>query len=743
MTRITFFRWSLFGGLFLVLLTPLVVSNSLFFPFVTGKVFFFRIVVEIIFAAWLVLCLFDAEVRPRISPILAIFVAFVGVILLADIFGVYSPKSLWSNFERMEGFVTMLHLLLYFVVLGSVARSRLWWKIYFSGTAVVAMIVSFHGLLQLAGSAEIHQGGARLDASIGNAAYLGSFMLFQLFILGILLWMSRRPWEYWTWGTLAVLEFIILYNTQTRGAILGLIVGALITLILVALFGKEYPRLRRYSSLAILGLLIIVGLFISLRNTSFIRENATLSRFADITPKNMTTQARYYVWPIAVEGFLERPLLGWGQENFSYVFNARYNPALYNQEQWFDRAHNAVLDWLVATGIFGATLFLALFIVALWLLWRKKSEFSIMEKSILAGLIGAYFFQAMFVFDNLTSYIMLVIIFAYIHSMSHVSKNTLGVSIPKPYALGASAVIFGIVLYTVYAVNIPGIQTAGLLVKGLRYHSGATSTQKTSDQQAYEEIAYQSLTDALSQNTFGAREVREQLSIITPQVVSLSGVSNDLKSKFVSLTKEEFEKQFAEKPGDARYYALYASFLRQIGDYNGAVAGFSKALEFSPNKQSILLGLGLSQSLAGDNNGALESFKTAFDLTPQYIDARTLYAYGMVKVGDEKKAEDLLLGLTLDERATDSRTLGIFVDMKKYDEVVAIWKRRIELEQGSGKTDPQSYFSLAAAYLYLNDADKAVFVLSEIAAKVPGVAAEANRYIQDIKSGTLTAKDLK
>lgn len=595
----------------------------------------------------------------------------------------------------------------------------------------------------MAGSVDIHQGGARLDATIGNAAYLGSFMLFQLFIVGILFVIAKRPWERWLWGSLGLFEGIILYNTQTRGAILGFIGGGLIALVLVALFEKEHLRLRKYSGWAILGLFIVVGVFISIRNTSFIRENATLNRFADITPHNITTQARYYVWPISVEGFTERPLLGWGQENFSYVFNQHYNPALYSQEQWFDRAHNAVLDWLVTTGILGGTLFLALFATALWLIWKKNSQFSIIEKSILTGLLGAYLFQAMFVFDNLTSYVMLVVIFAYIHSMSVLDFRNIEARLPTAYNLGLGMVITGLLIYTVYMVNVPGIRTAELLVKGLQYHSGATSTKNISDQEAYETVAYKSFMDALSQNTFGTSEIREQLSVVTPQIISLSGVSDDLKSKFVSLTKNEFEKQFMEKPGDARYYVLYASFLRQIGDYQGAITEFTKALEFSPNKQSVLLGLGLSESLAGDNQGALKDFKTAFELAPDYIDARTLYAYGLMKVGDTKEAERLLLELTPDQRANDTRTLGIFADMKKYDEVVAIWERRVELQKVAGTLDPQSYFSLAASYLYLNETDNAVKVLQEIASKVPGVAAEASRYIQDIQSGKLTAKDLK
>ena len=39
----TMVRWVALGALFLIPLVPLVVANQFFFPFITGKAFFFRI----------------------------------------------------------------------------------------------------------------------------------------------------------------------------------------------------------------------------------------------------------------------------------------------------------------------------------------------------------------------------------------------------------------------------------------------------------------------------------------------------------------------------------------------------------------------------------------------------------------------------------------------------------------------------------------------------------------------------
>ena len=89
---------------------------------------------------------------------------------------------------------------------------------------------------------------------------------------------------------------------------------------------------------------------------------------------------------MAIKGFQERPILGWGQENFNYVFNKNYDPGMWGQEQWFDRTHNVILDWLVAGGILGLLAYLSIFFSTLYYVWRgKTNSFSITDKAIITG----------------------------------------------------------------------------------------------------------------------------------------------------------------------------------------------------------------------------------------------------------------------------------------------------------------------------------------------------------------------
>ena len=76
------------SGLFATPLIPFIVTNSLFFPFITGKAFTFRILTEILFCLWVILMVKDETYRPKKSWLLYAVSAFVAVIFLADIFGV-------------------------------------------------------------------------------------------------------------------------------------------------------------------------------------------------------------------------------------------------------------------------------------------------------------------------------------------------------------------------------------------------------------------------------------------------------------------------------------------------------------------------------------------------------------------------------------------------------------------------------------------------------------------------------
>ena len=175
--------------------------------------------------------------------------------------------------------------------------------------------------------------------------------------------------------------------------------------------------IRKVAAISLAGLVFFIGLFFVLRNASFVQKSPVLSRFAGLSISEIETQGRYYVWPMAMKGFLEKPILGWGQEGFNFVFNKYYDPRMYNQEPWFDRAHSTPLDWLIAGGALGLLAYASIFLALLFYIFKSQDEnLSKNDKAVILGLISAYIFNNLFVFDQISSYILFFTVIAYIHS---------------------------------------------------------------------------------------------------------------------------------------------------------------------------------------------------------------------------------------------------------------------------------------------------------------------------------------
>jgi O-antigen ligase len=118
---------------------------------------------------------------------------------------------------------------------------------------------------------------------------------------------------------------------------------------------------------------------------------------------------------MAIPGALERPVFGWGQENFSYVFNKYYQPSMFDQEQWFDRTHDEFLDWFVAGGI---PAFYSIYPSSCSLSGRLCAPAELPEQAALLGSLAAYGFSNLTVFHDLMSFIYFFLIMAFAHGLS-------------------------------------------------------------------------------------------------------------------------------------------------------------------------------------------------------------------------------------------------------------------------------------------------------------------------------------
>lgn len=642
-------------------------GSSLFFPFISGKNLLFRILVEVALAGWAILALSDPRYRINIrkSPILLAYLAFMVVLLFANLFGVDPEKSFWSNFERMEGYIGHLHFFAYFFVLVMMVRTleewQKMWKFFLAGNILVLL----YGFFQLLGAKGLffsklfpevsgvfsslfptHQSDIRLDATIGNPAYFGAFCLIYVFIAAMMWTQSKNPKGSWGYPLLIVANLLGVFYSGTRGSIIGLIIGGLVTLGILAL--KEKGKMRNLFLKVLVAIVIVVSVIFLAKETSFIKNSPTLYRFASISVNDLTTASRVSIWTISYEAWKERPILGYGQDNFSYIFARKFLPEqMCHLEPWYDRSHNVFFDWLVAGGILGLLTYFSLYAVTLWYMWRRENEMPVLEKAIITGALAAYFIHNVFVFDNLTSYILFFAILAYV-----TVRTKDGVSHGKAIVSGDQmnylvAPLIGILLLVVfYYVNYRPMLVNRLVIKAMSI-SQYMQTMPFSEAVKVQQEAF---TNAIAMNTLGSIEAREQFLQMVPRIAQIKlpdtmpqadkQAAVQAINNLIQAGRADVAASYPEYQDDVRMLSLYGLFLNGIGDGASAEEVLSRAHELAPNKQMITYDLIRAKLLQQKFAEGYALGKETYNLGVNCRDVQKWFLLSAAYAGAYKEAKD-------------------------------------------------------------------------------------------------------
>lgn len=652
----------------------------------------FRILIEVLFVVWLLLAVQNKKFRPKRSWILWSLLFFLSVIFVADIFGENPHLSLWGSFNRMEGFVTLVHLFGYFLVVGTILRERKDWEKFFGLSVVVSVILSIIALLQLAGFLSINTSDGRLDSTIGNAAFFAFYLLLHIF-LALFLLVSRQDLKgrYFYSGVI-LLEVVVLYFTATRGSILALMIGVLVTAGLLIFFESREKKSKKPAIAAVFLIVLIVSSFVLLKDHSLVKNNLTLNRLSLISLEDIKDEPRYRMWVMGYKGFKDNPILGQGQENFNLLYNKYYEPSLYKFDESINtRAHNVFIEWLVAGGILGLLGYLAIIVSLFCYIWfSKNNSLNTIEKSVISGLVFAYLVNNSFLFDNITSYILFFSLLAFIHYLhtnhGEKSKENYGWEISyKPISL---ALI--VVTVLIYSFNFKGVASAYHYKKGIDLLPGKP------------EESLNHFQKSLSYNSLGRSDVREGLASIIIQNYLLSEATEELKNEFIQLAMEGMNQEIVSEPNAQTYYVTgYVYFL--AGKHSEALELLKKAHGLAPRKQEILLAIRKVYIYNDQFEQALAASRIAYELDPNIGKARIPYAISRMYAGVQ-----------------DQEFLAEMNFLKEHLKQVP--------------DDVEAHLALANAYLKLGDRDSALEEVKEAIDNNPSFRGEGGIFIQQIKN---------
>jgi len=399
-------------GIYAAFLSVFLLFNKFLFPYITSKQIYFNILIEILFVVWLAMIVKYPEFRPKKSLITAGLACYFFAILISSIFSVDFNLSFWGDIERMLGFFHIFHFFIFYLIIISVFREEKDWRAVFTVSIIAAVLISFHSLAKTS------------YATIGNTAYVGGYLIFNIYF-ALILAVKEKNLAVKSAYLLSILPmFFAFWGLHNSGSLVGLGLSVVLLFFIYGIFNKNKKVKIATLSLFFLSVILLALVFAN-KNSAFVKNNATLSTITTLVSANKVTfQTRLISWKAAWRDFPSHPFLGAGYGNFAISFDKYFDPKFYNytrSETYFDRAHNNIVDIVSTTGLLGFVTYLSIFAAVAYYLISgfKKNSIGLNDFALLSSLIVAYFIQNLAVFDSLVTYISLMVALGYIYWLNN------------------------------------------------------------------------------------------------------------------------------------------------------------------------------------------------------------------------------------------------------------------------------------------------------------------------------------
>ena len=708
--------------LYAVPFLALIFIQGFYFPFVITKTVFFRLAIQLGLSLYfLLLALNFKKYRPRFNLVLILTIIFFFTQFIAAIFGLDFYKSFWSSFERMEGVVSLIYLIIYLFLLQVFFRDKKDWLFYIRLILISSVLVSLYGLAQKFNILPVFEAGiGRVTSTIGNAAFLAGYLLIAVG-LGIYYYFNeaRKNYKYLTLAATS-LNVVVLLLTSTRGAILGLSLGVLVFLILNVIFLSD--KVRRNSLIILLIVAIAGGAFYFFRANFANSKIDFVSRMATISLKDGSVNNRLVVWQMALRDFKFHPMLGVGMENFDVIYNKYYTPDI--SENWFDRTHNVYLDQLMIGGILGLVAYLAILFYLFYFLFKNRRE-DYYKFAVLFSLLIAYGVHNFFVFDTLNTSFLYFFLIGLVCFKEIDADEDKKISEPSNKAFNSIFVILIILnIFVFYKLIYLPLKINRAIYTGYYYTIADTFR------------SYEGFTEALNYK-FGSVEAVVQLNKML-DVLETKGVANDqTKKNYYELDREKLKLVSIYYPLEIKTKIYLGQLIlnnyKDIKELDEAENLFLDSKKLSPGRVEPYYLLYNLYTAKKDKVKARAVLEDLIKELPWYGGAKIMLM-GDIYKEEPARAEELFKeGISQFGYSNFGGLKKIIIyllDQKKYAEVVPYYNKLIQSE-------PTRYdyrLDLAKVYYLAGDIDAAVEQINIINANSPETLKGYENFVNTIYS---------
>lgn len=660
-------------GIAIVLFSSVVFVPWVLFPFIVGKVLVLHIGIACILVGfgWRFAVSHSFQ-RPAVAVIL--FAIFVAWSTLTTFTSIDQSKSFWGTPERGGGLIFWIEMLIFLYAFSSQLvsesiRQRYFWYIAFLG--VVATIPALIDVL-------LH-GQHRVESMFGNPILFGNFLLFPFFVSCACIFKSPRKTV--KYGAYAMAAFcgIGIYLTQTRGVLIGLLVG-LFCSSFIELLSSKNKVFRRFFIGSVLCMVVLVTGIYMFRNFHRVQVAVpSLIRLVNITLTETSASQRFSIWRIALQGVSARPIFGWGPETFDYVFDRYFDPSLTKygfSQTWADRSHNMWLDLMVMEGIPGFLLFSSLLVFVFYRALVFGADVTLRrQNTLLAGALCAYAVQGMTAFDGPATTIML---FAVIGLISECDVAT--VKLPRSTGIFLAIIVWCVSILLVTLIIFSALSARAMMLFETR---GTTLSDAENMTLINESVG------VWSPYRFS---LRQRLANIVFERSSTLETSS--AAFYISKAIDELKLGIIEHPKNFSYQFSLGNLLTKSAFRfdllfaSQADAVFQAATPLSPNRQAIYLQRANLKLLEKKYDEAVKLLEYAVSLAPDVAQVSFQWGLALTYTPDRNRGLDVMVASTVkphyayftNDPAELNHIARVALEEKRYDVAALVFSHMVALD---------------------------------------------------------------
>lgn len=791
------FYWLHLTGFFVILSLPLLNLPPWFSPPDWGKTIIFRIILSLMIFLFIWQILYKTK-NDYLSSIIQnisnkksnvflgfwLLIAVFGIFLLSTIFSQEPYFSFWGSPYRSGGFLNFGFYIIFAVLAFLLIKTKDWQKIW-DFSIIIGIFVSFIAVFQQYGLFDkaLIPYSYRPPSTIGGPIFLAIYLLLLCFLcLGFFINQKKILKRIFYCFAIILFLFTAIFITQTRAVMIGFFAG-------FCYFFLAYPityNVKKHWNKKLLFLKIFAGIILILSAygvyyvnnhtikelPQFVQENKFLkTTIQRVSIKSALQDSRISGWQVSWEALKNKPILGYGMENFAQGFDEYYNPSLPKITQtlgstgsgWWDRAHNFIFDISVTAGLPALIIYICLFGTLFFQLQKlkhiKRNQENVKENTdiiadipvyhaIQAGFIG-YFTANFFSFDTFSTYLISFMLIAFVLHLI-LSKGSVGRSEVPTISRGPNSaalnivwkklqknrnitilLIFLCVIWFIWTCNIKPFQI-NTDINAALYQAKNNDCEK-----AIQRMEKISKTNTFLNNYLGLKYI----SIIGD---CIKNENTETEQILAQRATEILKKNIEIRTTYTRNWLLlgiYTNYLiekqtnleikeklKQEADYY-----FERANQLSPKRQEILIEWVKTDFMRQEFQMAKQKSLKCIEINDKLRDCYWIMGLTNIYLGEQEQADKniniaIKKGYPVNSELSLLQKAKAYIYVKDYQELIKIYQKLIKIKP----KNPQYYASLATCYKEIHDFEKAKKYALKVLELEPKMQKSVEEFIKNL-----------